>query len=70
MPWMDASSASFLQTGWPNSASPRGLRFAPNGHLCCVAQDEVVAFDFASGECLGGMVRLPRLNGQALAFFP
>jgi hypothetical protein len=49
---------------------PRGLRFAPNGHLCCVAQDEVVAFDFASGKCLGPIVRLPRLNGQALAFFP
>ena len=49
---------------------PRGLRFAPNGHLFCVAQDEIVAFDFASGECRGVMVRLPRLNGQALAFFP
>ncbi len=49
---------------------PRGLRFAPNGHICCVAQDEVVAFDFISGECLGVIVRLPRLNGQALAFFP
>jgi hypothetical protein len=40
------------------------------GDLCCVAQDEVVAFDFISGECLGVIVRLPRLNGQALAFFP
>jgi hypothetical protein len=49
---------------------PRGLRFAPDGRLCCVAQDEVVAFDFASGECLGATVRLPRLNGQALVFFP
>lgn len=49
---------------------PRGLRFAQNGNLCCVAQDEVVAFDFPSGECLGAMVRFPRLNGQALAFFP
>lgn len=29
--------------------TPRGLRFAPDGRLCCVAQDEVVAFDFASG---------------------
>ena len=48
---------------------PRGLRFAPNGHLCCVAQDEVVAFDFISGECLGVIARLPRLNGQALVFF-
>ena len=49
---------------------PRGLRFAPDGRLCCVAQDEVIAFDFASGECRGAIVRLPRLNGQALAFFP
>lgn len=49
---------------------PRGLRFAPDGRLCCVAQDEVVAFDFASGECLGAVVRWPRLNGQALVFYP
>ena len=49
---------------------PRGLRFGPDGHLYCVAQDEVVAFDFASGRCLGAVVRLPRLHGQALAFFP
>jgi hypothetical protein len=49
---------------------PRGLRFAPNGLLYCVARDEVVGFDFASGECLGALARLPRLNGQALAFFP
>jgi hypothetical protein len=49
---------------------PRGLRFGPDGMLYCVAQDEVVAFDFASGECLGAVVRSPRLNGQALAFFP
>jgi hypothetical protein len=49
---------------------PRGLRFTPNGLLYCVARDEVVGFDFASGECLGAIARLPRLNGQALAFFP
>jgi DNA-binding beta-propeller fold protein YncE len=49
---------------------PRGLRFAQDGRLCCVAQDEVVAFDFASGEYLGTIVSLPRLNGQALVFFP
>jgi hypothetical protein len=49
---------------------PRGLRFAPNGVLYCVARDEVVRFDFASGECLGAIARLPRLNGQAVAFFP
>jgi DNA-binding beta-propeller fold protein YncE len=49
---------------------PRGLRFGPDGALYCAAQDEVVAFDFASGRCQGPLVRYPRLNGQALAFFP
>jgi hypothetical protein len=49
---------------------PRGLRFGPEGILYCVAQDEVVAFDFASGRCMGATVRLPRLFGQALIFFP
>jgi hypothetical protein len=49
---------------------PRGLRFGPDGILYCVAQDEVVAFDFASGRCLGTSVRFPRLYGQALIFFP
>ncbi|MGH7024943.1 MAG: hypothetical protein ACREEB_15335 [Caulobacteraceae bacterium] len=49
---------------------PRGLRFDPGGALCCVARDEVMAFDFASARRLGPMVQLTRLNGQALAFFP
>ena len=49
---------------------PRGLRFGPGGNLYCVGQDEVVAFDYSSGRCLGTAVRFPRLNGQALAFFP
>jgi DNA-binding beta-propeller fold protein YncE len=49
---------------------PRGLRFGPDGILYCVARDEIMAFDFASGRCLGAVVRCPRLNGQALAFFP
>ena len=60
----------FCPTGLAEFRKPRGLRFGPGGHLYCVAQDEVVAFDFASGECLGAVVRLPRLNGQALVFFP
>jgi DNA-binding beta-propeller fold protein YncE len=49
---------------------PRGLRFGPDDRLYCVAQDEVVAFDFKTGDCLGAVVRLPGLNGQALIFFP
>jgi DNA-binding beta-propeller fold protein YncE len=48
---------------------PRGLRFGPDGKLYCVAQDEVVAFDFTTGKCLGAVVRLPGLNGQAVIFF-
>jgi outer membrane protein assembly factor BamB len=48
---------------------PRGLRFGPEGELYCVAQDEVVLFDFASGKCLGAFIRLPRLNGQAVILF-
>lgn len=49
---------------------PRSLRFANSRVLYCVARDEVVGFDFTSGECLGAIVRLPRLNGQAVALFP
>ena len=70
----DALDGRLVRVFSPNQLAefrkPRGLRFAPNGRLCCVAQDEVVAFDFMSGECLGVIVRLPRLNGQALVFFP
>jgi DNA-binding beta-propeller fold protein YncE len=49
---------------------PRGLWFVPQGRLYCVSRDEVVAFDFATGECLGAVVKLPGLNGQAVIFFP
>jgi hypothetical protein len=45
---------------------PRGLRFGPNDHLYCVGESHVVAFDFSAGGFLGPVVKLPRLNGQAL----
>ena len=48
---------------------PRGLRFGPAGDLYCVAQDEVLAFDFRNGQCLGPVIEWPRLNGQAIEFF-
>jgi hypothetical protein len=60
----------FSSNGKAEFRKPRGLRFTPDGLLYCVARDEVVGFDFASGECLGAIVRFPRLNGQALAIFP
>ena len=60
----------FSTNGLTAFQKPRGLRFGPDGHLYCVARDEVVAFDFASGRCLGAVVRFPRLYGQALVFFP
>jgi hypothetical protein len=60
----------FSPDGKAEFCKPRGLRFGPGGLLCCVARNEVVGFDFESGECLGVIARLPRLNGQALVFFP
>jgi hypothetical protein len=70
----DARNGRLVRVFSPNGKAefgkPRGLRFTPNGLLYCAARDEVVGFDFASGECLGAVARLPRLNGQALVFFP
>lgn len=60
----------FSSDGKAEFRKPRGLRFAPDGTLCCVARDEVVGFDFVSGKCLGPIAKLPQLNGQALVFFP
>ncbi|SAL33226.1 hypothetical protein AWB69_02947 [Caballeronia udeis] len=48
---------------------PRGLRFDPEGVLFCVARDTVIAFDFVDGRCLGPVIDMPGLNGQAIAFF-
>jgi hypothetical protein len=70
----DSTDGRLVRVLSPNGKAefrkPRGLRFASDGHLYCVARDEVVGFDFASGECLGAVTRFPRLNGQALEFFP
>jgi hypothetical protein len=59
----DAAHGHLVRAFPPNGSvelrKPRGLRFRPNGHLYCVAQDEVVAFVFATGGCLGAIVRCP-----------
>jgi hypothetical protein len=73
-PQYDTTDGHLVRVFSPNGKvefrKPRGLRFANSGVLYCVARDEVVGFDFTSGECLGAIVRSPRLNGQALVLFP
>lgn len=68
----DARDGHLVRVFSPNRKAefrkPRGLRFSSDGLLYCVARDEVVAFDFTTGKCLGPVVQLPRLNGQALVF--
>ena len=69
----DASTGRLVRVFRPDDGvqfrRPRGLRFGPGGDLFCVAQDEVVGFDFVTGACLGALVRYPNLNGMALEFF-
>jgi hypothetical protein len=60
----------FSPNGLAGFRKPRGLRFGPEEYLYCVARDEVVGFDFETGKCLGSIIQVPGLNGQALAFFP
>jgi DNA-binding beta-propeller fold protein YncE len=70
----DHADGQLVRIFVPNDSArfrkPRGLRFGPRGRLYCVAEDEVIAFDFETGDYLGPIVTLPGLNGQALVFFP
>lgn len=48
--------------------NPRGVRFGPEGNLCCVGRDGVVSFDYGTGACAGPIISLTKLFGQAVEF--
>jgi DNA-binding beta-propeller fold protein YncE len=66
----DAATGQLVRVFLPDPSldfrRPRGLRFGPDDSLYCVGEDHVVAFDFSAGGFLGPVVKLSRLNGQAL----
>jgi DNA-binding beta-propeller fold protein YncE len=69
----DSTSGRLVRSFRPDGSTlfrnPRGLRFSPDGDLYCVARDEVVSFDFETGDFSGVIVNCPGLFGQALEFF-
>jgi hypothetical protein len=60
---LPAKDVVIIGLGWTGAILAHELAY-------CAAQDEVVVFNFETGECLGALIHLPRLNGQALMFFP
>jgi WD40 repeat protein len=69
----DSTSGRLVRIFRPDGSilfrNPRGLRFSPDGDLYCVARDEVVSFDFETGDFSGAIVNCSDLFGQALEFF-
>jgi DNA-binding beta-propeller fold protein YncE len=69
----DSASGRLLRIFRPDGSilfrNPRGLRFSPDGDLYCVARDEVVCFNFETGDFSGTIVHCSHLFGQALEFF-
>ncbi len=69
----DSDSGQLVRIFRPDGSilfrNPRGLRFSSDGDLYCVARDEVVSFDFETGDFSGAIVNCSDLFGQALEFF-
>jgi DNA-binding beta-propeller fold protein YncE len=69
----DSTSGRLVRIFRPDGSmlfrNPRGLRFSPDGDLYCVARDQVVSFDFETGDFSGAIVNCSDLFGQALEFF-
>jgi DNA-binding beta-propeller fold protein YncE len=70
----ESSSGRLVRIFRPDGAvlfrNPRGVRFSrEDGDLYCVARDQVVSFDFESGDFSGAIVNCSDLFGQALEFF-
>ncbi len=69
----DASTGRLVRVFRPDGGvqfrRPRGLRFGPGGDLFCVAQDEVVGFDFVTGARLGALVRYRTSTACLWSFF-
>jgi DNA-binding beta-propeller fold protein YncE len=70
----DAATGQLVRVLAPERSAgfrkPRGLRFGPGGLLYCAGENNVVAFDFHTGRFAGPVVRLARLNAQALVLVP
>jgi hypothetical protein len=64
----DSTSGRLVRIFSPDGSipfhNPRGLRFSPDGDLYCVGRDEVVSFDFETGEFSGAVVKCSNLFGQ------
>ncbi len=69
----DSTSGQLVRIFTPDGSilfrNPRGLRFNPDGGLYCVARDEVVSFDFETGDFSGVTINCSDLFAQALEFF-
>ena len=69
----DSTSGRLVRIFRPDGSilfrNPRGLRFSPDGDLCCVARDEVVSFDFETETSPERSSTVPTSSGRHSKFF-